>query len=349
MALSDSLNQAAWAFIQDWMNKRQQQYQLENMKAQMEGWSKYQEEGSVLEMQRMLDALQAQKEGSFNERLLALPEKDDPSFIRALEMLAAMAPAKGLIPQGLLDLIPKSRERSDVLAAGIGPLLEGETQIPGVDITSLIQSMGGFDRFLRAADIGKGRLSLTEQLPGQRANAAANLLGSGTSRKTGTIAGEGQVTPQLFTVIGQTKADIDTIHRKWLPAVSSGSQDQILAILQGILPEEMRGTATAKEDARDWINKVGFEFFDDLSGLVNEIYIRAAQGQITEQELRIIVDAASPYKLGLEFGEAKQGILEAYEKDEKYKGLDIADLYKTDPKFRRLVLNDTWNLMYGGQ
>lgn len=343
MALSDSLNQAAWAFISDWMNKRNAQYSMENMLKQQEGWSKYQEEGADLETRRQVDQLQAQKEAAAFAKMLGMGDQDDPSALRVLELVKSLIPEA--VPKGVEGLVPGMQSGSALLNEVIPKLLTGETE--GVDYSGASRAGGGIQNVIRMIETGMGRKSLQEQLPGQRLNAIANYFGS---QNKGQVS-ESQSAGRVFTVIGQTKADLDTIMRKFLPqGAANSTYDQLLGFAMSLMPmSESKEPAAKQEDARQWINKVGVEFFDDLSGLVNSIYMRAAKGEVSDAELMIINDAASPYAMAEKYAEEKKRILDGLQNLPKYKSLNVQELFKNDLTFKQRIKADIWNSMYGGQ
>jgi hypothetical protein len=361
----DSLNQVAWAFMQDWMNKKNQAYSLENMKAQQQGWMDYQKEGSNLELQRMADQLQAQKEAAVFMKLLGLDQMDDPSAIRAMEIINAAAQGNNMgyaVPDTMKSLVPGMREGSDILSSIMPKLLTGDVE--GVDWSSAMRSGGGIQNILRAAEMGTGRRNLDVQIPGQRANALANLFSS--QGKGGPTAAK--IDSNMFTIITKTKDDLDRIYSKFLPSGSRGATaDEVLGFVMELMPKDMNKKPEQQQaDASKWILGVGLEFFDDLENMVQNIWIRAGQGEITVPELRIIADAASPYRMATKYKRTKEQLVSAFA--EKYAKtpiidpttkapLDIANLFNKpvdqltdmEAQVRQSMVSDIWKAMYGGQ
>jgi hypothetical protein len=351
----DALNQMAWAFISDWMNKRNAQYSLENQLKSQEGWSKYQQEGAGLETRRQLDQLQAQKEAAAFMRLLGMGDQDDPTSLRVMEIVKSMGPE--FLPKGTEALRPGMEAGSTLLNQVIPQLLAGDTA--GVDYAGASKAGGGIQNIIRMIETGMGRKSLQEQLPSQRANAAANLLNQlGAGPNSPAAKNQIKVDDRVFSVINKTKDDVDRLTAKFLPSGGqNATYEMVLSAVQSIMPAGSAQPAKAQDDAKKWIEKVGMEFFDELSGMVQEIYLRAARGEISDAEYRIIADAASPYKMGTMFGNTKSDIIAGLQKieddlakgDPNYKPMDVMNLYETNPQMHRKVLNDVWNAMYGGQ
>jgi hypothetical protein len=366
-AFQDTMSQATWAMMQEWMNKKSRAFTRQQMEEAAKIASAQLQEGGALDSKKTLEQLAANMKGNAFAKLLGITDQDDPSAIRAMEIIKAMMPS--VVPDALTALVPGMRESSDIAASGLKGILTSN-DVQGADISTMARSMGGMDKLQRLLELGASQQANRDELPIRRIAAMAGLQrAAGGSGGGGMSIDERQERARFAGVITKTKAEIQKIAAKFTGTGSGSNFEAMVQAVIGMMPEsELRGMPAAdqKTYATQWVKDVGPEFFGRLNKQVQEIDVRFNSGQqLSENEIQLLIDSADIYGTAEKFRYQKEQVITALQQKSDAdwpakaaaKGLpvgtpnpaNVRNLLNTNPQFKDQVYLDTWNMLYGGK
>lgn len=356
-AFQDTLSQATWAMMQEWMNKKSREAARQQMLEQAKLASAHQAEGGALDTQRILDELQATKEGAAFAKLLGISDQADPQASRTIDIIRSLMP--GAVPEATTALQPGMVEGGRKMSAGMGDIIKGNFE--GLDMDQLTRSMGGMENLLRMLGMGTNMQMAREELPYKQAMAEANTLRAEKYGTGGLDIAERQQLARMDNVIRTTRADVQRIAAKFTSTGAGSSFEAMLAAVMEIMPQTNMPEGEKKKYAEQWVTDVGPEFFGHLNGRINSIWTRfnkpgGPQG-ITDNEAQLIADAGNIYGVAEKFRMQKDDTMQAEQGRVNAEWVSlgqpeataprVADLMKADQKFKESIFMKTWEALYG--
>jgi len=354
-AFQDTLSQATWAMMQEWMNKKSREAAREQMLEQARLTSEQQREGGVLDTKRIRDQLLATKEGAAFAKLLGISDQADPQATRTIDIIRSLMP--GAVPDATTALQPGMKAGGQAMDTGMKDILAGNFK--NLDMDQLTGSMGGMENLLRMLGMGTTMQMSREELPFRAANARSNMLRAQGSGQGGSIFDRQQAS-RLDNVIRTTRADVQRVAAKFTTAGTGSSFEAMLAAVQQIMPETNMPPDQKRAYAEQWVKEVGPEFFGKLSGQISTVWTRFntnGPGTLTDNEYQLVADAGDIYGVAEKFRLAKDVVMQDEQKraENEWVALGqpaataprIADLMAADPKFKDSIFQKTWEELYG--
>lgn len=303
MAFQDTLQQAAWAFMQDWMNRRANEYSAKNQQSWLEGQRGFQTLSHEQNMELQKNMMQQAAMNKFLESSLGLSEMDPAKALNAIGIISALSQAYGKqgIAKGLTSLVPQLQGLLGA-AANAYPSFAAGTPQPTPEA---IRGMGGVDPMNRIVVPGLEMEKQRRDYPLSLGRLYVSAVEALTPKGVGG-AGPNQIPKEFFSLVQETENEMGAYMKKFDPANKNSSESVaiMMEVMKGMNPNWAASTGQGK-DQENWIMKTGPEFFSTVHGMIKTLRTmmtsptRGYQPTVMDEEL--INAAGDPVNFAREF------------------------------------------------